>query len=300
MNKCLTCKARDKSSTFSSQSIGSREKNNDANPRGKPRGFEKVLDKYPLCSKCAKKPFLVERARQILASINDLGTLKTIYNSKYAEIKNLNTSSFWNEKLSGKTSLENQDGMTRDRIKIAYKFLPKNSKKILDIGAGNGFIEELISSKNVKMFGNDISSASIKNLRIKFKGQFRKESIYKMKYPKKTFDAIFALEVLEHVPPSKILNLLKKIRDFLRKKGSLIISVPTNEGLEKMKSNPNGHVRTYTENLIRAELKIAGFRVMKLKTLYAFKNFYAFKKISSKILRNKWKPNDIVILTKPE
>lgn len=258
----------------------------------------KSVGEYPLCKKCAKEPFLVERVRQILASINDSGSLKSTYNLKYAEIKNLNTSSFWNEKLFGETNLERQDGMTKDRIKTAFKFLPRNAQKVLDIGAGNGFIEELLSQKDIKIFGNDISSVSVKNLKNKFKGQFRKESIFKMRYPRRFFDAIFALEVLEHVQPSKIFNLLKKIRGILRKKGSLIISVPTNEGLEKMKDNPSGHMRTYTENLIRAELKIAGFKISKLKTLYAFKNFYAFKKISSKVLRNRWKPNNIIILAK--
>jgi len=260
----------------------------------------KTEDKYPLCGKCGKKPFLVERARQILASINDLETLRKTYAVKYAEIKNLNTSSFWNKKLSDKKNLEKQDGMTRDRIKTAFKFLPRSVKKVLDIGAGNGFVEELlIQDKNIKIFGNDISAAAVKKLKNKFKGEFRKESVYKMRFPKKTFDAIFALEVLEHIPPSKVFNVLNKVREILRKKGSFIVSVPTNEGLEKMKENPNGHTRTYTENLIRAELKISGFKIFKLKTFYAFKNFYAFKKISSKFLRNQWKPNDIVILAKP-
>src|SRR3989304_2736452 len=96
-----------------------------------------------------------------------------------------------------------------------------------------------------------------------------------MRCPQRFFDAIFALEGLEHVAPSKIFN-----------------------SLEKMRNNPSGHTRTYTENLIRAELKIAGFKILKLKTLYAFKSFYGFKKISSKILRNRWKPNDIVVLAK--
>lgn len=258
----------------------------------------KTENNYPLCEKCAEKPFLVERARQILASINDLSSLRNTYNSKYAEIKNLNTGPFWNNKLSHEAIMKKQDGMTKDRVKTAYKFLPRNAQKVLDVGAGNGFVEELLSQRNIKIFGNDISSISVKNLKSKFKGQFRKESIYKMRYPRKFFDGVFALEVLEHVPPSKILNLLKKIRKILRKNGSFIISVPTNEGLEKMKNNPSGHTRTYTENLIRAELKIAGFKIIKFKTLYAFKSFYSFKKISSKFLRNRWRPNDIVILAK--
>jgi len=145
----------------------------------------KTKGKYPLCRKCAKKPFLVERARQILASINDLNSLRKTYNYRYAEIKNLNTSSFWNSKLSREPKLENQDGMTKDRVKTAFGFLPRNAGKVLDIGAGNGFIEELLAQKNIKIFGNDISDVSVKNLKNKFKGQFRKESIYKMKYSKK-------------------------------------------------------------------------------------------------------------------
>ena len=259
----------------------------------------KDSEKYPVCRNCAKKPFLVERARQILATINDLETLRKTYTIKYAEIKNLNTSSFWNKKVSDKTSWEKQDGMTRDRVKTAFKFLPSSVKKVLDIGAGNGFVEELLTqNKNIRIFGNDISSAAVKNLKKKFKGEFRKESIYKMKFPKKTFDAIFVLEVLEHIPPSKVFNVLNKVREILRKKGSFIISVPTNEGLERKKDNLNGHVRIYTENLIRAELKIAGFKILKLRTLYAFKNFYTFKKISSRFLKNRWQPNNMVILAK--
>jgi 2-polyprenyl-3-methyl-5-hydroxy-6-metoxy-1,4-benzoquinol methylase len=253
---------------------------------------------YPLCKKCSRKPFLVEKARQILSSINDFGNLKNTYNLRYAEIRNLNTSSFWNKILSKMPELERQDGMTKDRVRIAFSFLPRNARRVLDIGAGNGFVEELLRKKDIRIFGNDISSVSIKNLKNRFKGKFRKESVLKMNYPRNYFDAVFALEVLEHVKPSKIFDLLRNIKNILKNNGAFIISVPTNEGLEKMKTNPSGHVRTYTENLIRSELKIAGFRVVKLKTLYAFKSYYTLKKISSKLFKNRWKPNNIVILAK--
>jgi len=250
---------------------------------------------WPICRSCAKNPFLVEKTRQVLADFNKFDALKKTYNLKYAEIKNLNTSSFWNRKYYQDTTLKNQDGMTRDRVKTAYKFLPKTAKEILDIGAGKGFIEELLTGEDIRILGNDISEVSVKNLKSKFKGQFRKESIYTMKYPEKSFDAIFALEVLEHIPPSRIMKVLKKIYRLLKNKGTFILSVPTNEGLEKMKENPSGHVRTYTENLISAELRIAGFKVHKLKTLSAFKNLYPLKKQLSKIIKNRWEANDIIL-----
>lgn len=251
---------------------------------------------YPFCKNCSKRPFLVESGRDALACKNDLNGLKKTYRLNYAEIKNLNTSCFWDKRLSAKTSLKAQDNMTKDRIKTAFNFLPKNVRKVMDIGAGNGYIEELLSRKNIKLFANDISGISINKLKNNFKGTFRRQSAYDMRYPKGYFDALFALEVLEHVPPSRILALLKKFNKMLKNKGLFIISVPTNEGLEKMKNNPNGHVRTYTEELIKGELKISKFKVIAAKTLYAFNSFYTFKKILARIFKNRWKPNNIVIL----
>lgn len=241
-------------------------------------------------------PFEIEKKRQFLASKHKLRELKLLYDKSMPEIPNLNTTSFWDLRIERKVDYAPRDGMTRERINTAYGFMPKAVKKILDIGAGYGYIEGLISkNKDIKIYGNDISENAINNLTKKFKGNFRLESVYKMQYNPSSFDAVFMLEVLEHVPPSKTLKVLKDIKKLLKKNGYLILSVPTNEGLEEMSDNPNGHVRMYTKDLIKSELEIAGFRVLDTKTLYAFINLYFIKKIFSKIFKNKWKPNDIVV-----
>ena len=243
--------------------------------------------------------FVLEKTRQVLAAKNKLPELKKLYESSVPEIKNLNTSKFWDERIDEEIDYSPYDGMTGERIRIAYEFMPKNVKKVLDIGAGYGYIEKLlIKNKDIKVFGNDISGNAVQNLRKRFKGNFKLESFYEMKYKPATFDTLFMLEVLEHVPPSKIFRLLADVKKILKAGGFLIASVPTNEGLEEMSDNPSGHTRMYTEDLIRAELKIAGFQVIGIKTLYAFRNLYNFKKIISKILRNRWKPNDIIIKAK--
>src|SRR4030067_2380689 len=117
-------------------------------------------------------------------------------------MKNFNTERFWNNKIKHERSLLETDPMTIDRIRTAYKFLPlKKEMKILDIGAGYGFIEELLSrNENIEIYGNDISGAAIDDLRERFKGNFKKESIYNMNYKNEYFDVIFALEILEHIP----------------------------------------------------------------------------------------------------
>lgn len=246
-----------------------------------------------------KNPFNVEKCRQNLAESGDLVTLSRMYSSSFKEIKNLNTSKFWDSKFSKHEDLSRQDGMTKERIKIVSSFIPDSAKKVLDIGAGAGFIEELIFKReNIEIYANDISSNAIRNLEQRFKGNFTVKSIYKMNYSGNFFDAILSLEVLEHIPPHKIMSVLSNIRKILKKKGILILSIPTNEGLEYMKNNPNGHVRCYTIPLIKAELEMMGFEIFKVRTLMAFKNYYFIKKVLTKILINRWKPNVIVIKAK--
>lgn len=252
--------------------------------------------RYPICWVCKKNPFMVEKCRQILAERNEIEELKKMYLPSYAEIQDINSADFWNRKLNDIHLLSRQDGMTKDRVKTTFNFIPKSTKKILDIGAGYGFIEEIISKRTkIKLFGNDISSEAIKNLRKRFKGRFIVESVYEMKYEDNYFDVVLALEVLEHIPPSKIFRVLQSIHRMLKKNGIFILSVPMNEGLEFMNSNPNGHVRDYTIKLISSELEFIGFKVLEYKVFFAFKKFYTFKKILSKILVNRWNPNNVVI-----
>lgn len=253
---------------------------------------------YQLCLKCRSNPYKTEKGRQILSKKRKLDYLKKTYNLKFAEIENLNTSRFWDNKLEKAQYLKDQDGMTKDRVKTAFRYVPKNSIKVLDIGIGSGFIEELLSKrKEIDIYANDISPKTITNVKNRFKGIFKVESLYNMTYPDDFFDSILMLEVIEHIPPSKTFHVLTKIKKILKNEGSLIISVPMNEGLETMNSNPSGHVRMYTQDLIKSELELCSFKVIKEKTIYAFSNFYILKTFISKIIK-KWKPNNIVILAK--
>lgn len=244
-----------------------------------------------------KSPYEVERKRQKLAEKGNLSELKKTYSSKFPEIKDLNNPSFWDEKYLIKENLSQQDGITKDRIKTAAGYIPKGKKKVLDIGAGMGWIEELLSKDKAKeIHANDFSKVSINHLKKKYKGSFRLQSVYSLKYPEDFFDVILILEVLEHIPPSKTFNILKSISNILKKDGIFILSVPMNEGLKNMKENPNGHVRLYTEALVKAELKIAGFRTIEHKTLFAFHNFYYIKTIIAKLTKRKY-PNNIILKT---
>lgn len=243
----------------------------------------------------AKQAFELEKKRQKFAEENDLENLIKLYKHGLPEIKDLNSPNFWDERYSSELNLEHQDSMTKERIKIIKKLIPNKRIKLLDIGAGFGWIEETIKSrKGINLYANDISGESVKNLKKSFNGNFSKQSIYKLNYKKDFFDVILLLEVLEHIPPSKTFGVLKSIHTILKTEGVFIVSVPMNEGLENIKDNPNGHVRMYTKDLIMRELEIAGLKVIEYRTLFAFKNLFFIKTLIARLFHTH-EPNNIIL-----
>jgi hypothetical protein len=84
----------------------------------------------------------------------------------------------------------------------------------------------------------------------------------------------------------------------LKGRGQFIISVPVFEKYT-LEFNPNRHMRAYTPELFLAELNIAGFKIEKVKELYAFSRFYLLKNLARKyFLKNRWKPNVILACCK--
>jgi len=241
--------------------------------------------------------FKAEKTRQFLATQKKLVALRKMYSRKLPELKNLNTGKFWDKIFEESKNVERYDAMTRNRMLIVLDMIPIVTATILDIGMGLGLVERHIlkSGRSIHLFGNDISKKAMDNAKKNLKGDFKQESWEKMTHSASKFDTILLLEILEHVPPSKTFKLLNKIHRYLKKRGTLILSIPVNEGLESMDSNPNGHMRIYTKDLIVAELKIAGFKSVLVKELYAFKKYYKFKKLITKIYKNRWKPNVLVI-----
>lgn len=252
----------------------------------------------PICVGCKRDSMKLERCRQMLAARNLTDDLRKLY---LKTVPNKNTSFFWNKKMLFENHFADQDEITKRRIITAISFLPENSKKVLDLGVGYGFLEEMLLKGKIiyEIFGNDISDIAIKNLKKRFKGNFRKEDVLEMKYPNEYFDAVFALELIEHISPDKVLMFYEKVYQLLSPSGVFILSVPLNEVIYSFEDNPSGHVRQYTDKLIKGELSIAGLKVVDFKELYAFENFYMIKDFLRKfILVSRWKPNDIVILAR--
>lgn len=216
--------------------------------------------------------------------------------------KNNNTSKFWDRRFTKSETIDSQDLMTKEKIAKIASLLPKHNIKILDLGIGQGYLEQKMKKqgRDDLIYGIDISPTSIKRAVKSFMGDFRVGDVLKIDryYSKKYFDIIVAIELIEHIYPKDIFTFYRKVHRLLKPQGLLIISTPLNEGLRNMTINPSEHVREYTPEILSLEFSLSGFEIVNKYFFYAFKTKYLLKKFISKLFKDKWKPNNIIIVAR--
>lgn len=244
-----------------------------------------------------KSGFDVERFRKKLLCKKKYKTLLETYFSDLPEIEDQNSPKFWDEKFATETESD-LFPMSTDRNRIVGSLIQPNTK-VLNIGAGMGYLEEVVFNtigEHIDWTGTDITNQTLEKLKTNFpKYHFVKSKIEELPFERDTFDIVCLLEVLEHISPRHTFGVLKKIHTVLKPGGTAIISVPVNEGLEMMPNNPNSHLRVYSKELLSFEAKISGFKIKRIIALTAFPNWYFVKKIINSIF-NLRKPNNYIFI----
>lgn len=239
--------------------------------------------------------FKMDEYRERLIEERKITELVKTYSQKKI-IKNANTKIFWNKKIEAGDDFRKLDPMSKDRIIQVVRMIRGKKGKILDLGFGYGYFEQKIKEKksNFELYGTDISSYAVERARKKYSKNFFVGSISKLSFNDNLFDYVISLECLEHIESNKIFKTLGEIKRVLKIKGKAIFSVPINEKYTK-DFNPNNHLRRYSEKLFIQELIIAGFKAEKVMKLYAFSNYYLLRKVLSKLLPYRWKPNILIV-----
>jgi ubiquinone/menaquinone biosynthesis C-methylase UbiE len=122
--------------------------------------------------------------------------------------------------------------------KVINFLSPQSGEKILDVGCGGGVFAVHLSSR----YGCDVTGIDVNNETIRvaesvltclsksgagFKLNFEIMDVVNLKYPENFFDKVICLFVLEHIEKDDI--AIKNISKVLKKNGTLIIYVPTEE-----------------------------------------------------------------------
>ena len=116
--------------------------------------------------------------------------------------------------------------------KIARQHV-KNRQKILDAGCGNAVLYDTLAVRSIDYVGLDVSAKllkiaqkRIKNLKKTGRVKFIKGDVTKLPFKEKSFDVVFALAVLHHIPSDELRRkAVKEIWRVLRPAGQAIITV---------------------------------------------------------------------------
>ncbi len=117
------------------------------------------------------------------------------------------------------------------RFREVSRFIEPTGGKILDIGSADGVFTKVIldKSKASQIIGIDVLKSSVAWANkhwAKYKQlRFKLGDAHKLNFKAGTFDAVFALEVMEHVFEPQI--VFKEVKRVLKKGGYVIVLVPS-------------------------------------------------------------------------
>jgi SAM-dependent methyltransferase len=143
--------------------------------------------------------------------------------------------------------------------KSSVKSFDGSKFRVLEFGAGTGFLSELMQEK----YGVEVDCLEIDETLIeilKSKG-FRTFSTLEMLTGK--YDLIFSSNVLEHIEHDCV--VLADLTKYLQQSGQLVTYVPAFPILFSDLDRSVGHYRRYTKRELRKKLRQAGYKINRIQ-----------------------------------
>lgn len=157
------------------------------------------------------------------------------------------------------------DPFTEDRYRQFYRFLPKATSSVLDIGCNTGRGGSVLKGldDNLKLYGLD----AVRDRLDRLPKQVYEEGVhgYSTKIPNEdnTYDVVVAGEFIEHIYQADVDQTLGEIFRVLKIGGRLLLTTP-NPGDMKRKMRGRSilggaHVSQHFPDTLKLKLRMAGF-----------------------------------------
>ncbi len=147
-------------------------------------------------------------------------------------------------------------------INFLLRLFDYKKTNVLDAGCGDGRFSALLNTKCASVTALDYSERVISMARIlEPKVNFLVEDVHDFSLSNK-FDFIFLVEVIEHIDPSRIEEVLNTMKKHLTKNGRIIITVPSDNVPLNIK-----HYQHFNMDKIDALAKKSNLRLVDLKLL---------------------------------
>lgn len=167
------------------------------------------------------------------------------------------------------------------RFEEVGKLIEPVKGEVLDVGSADGMFSKVIIDKTgaKRLIGIEVLKSSVdwanKHWKKSGRVKFMVGDAHNLRFKSESFDAVFCLEVLEHVnDPRKVLSEFKRV---MKKNGYAILLVPSDSLLFRivwwfwLHLYPRGwvwretHIQTYRNNYLPKICKQAGFKIEKEK-----------------------------------
>lgn len=139
-------------------------------------------------------------------------------------------------------------------------------KRILDVGCGAGRDTIYFNSDGFEAIGVDLAEALLAEAKKRSPdAKFKKMDFRKMSFKEKTFDGIWSMTSLVHIPREQIVSTLQEFHRVLADNGVIYISVKRGEGeKDEVDEKYNNEARTFVYFEMKEMedyLKQAGFTI---------------------------------------
>lgn len=151
-------------------------------------------------------------------------------------------------------------------VNHVLKKLEPKSKLCLEIGYGSGDMLIDFAKMGMQTHGYDFSTDAYKNAQQRIKKQHshvqKKICLLNSEIEIDQYEFVVALEVLEHVKDD--LSVLKSFKNYLKKNGVLIFSVPAHKTKWGYNDEWAGHYRRYEKKELEKKLNETGFETLNI------------------------------------
>ena len=115
------------------------------------------------------------------------------------------------------------------KIKKDLSGIVKKGMNVLDLGCGTGITTHYIAELGAKVIGVDLSPKLIEFAKLNSaheNAKYKVGDITRIDFGKKTFDVICLIDVMEHIPREKILDLIKNIEQYTHQNTIIYLNIP--------------------------------------------------------------------------
>jgi SAM-dependent methyltransferase len=157
-----------------------------------------------------------------------------------------------------------------ERAKVTCSCVPAKTRRILDVGCGNGFVADYMLehfSGSLEILCADRSAAALKYC----KGIKLQLAIQQLPFPNASFDLVMALEIIEHLPVRIFDMALSEICRVSAR--HVMVSVPYMQDLDsslvvchrcRTHFNPDYHMDQFDNDRMKGLLEGHGFSCLRL------------------------------------